>query len=64
MYRGDTINFINVLLSFNSSIHNAFTSYGRNFDHVKMQVSVLVSILTLTSILIGLQYKFKGYIEI
>jgi len=53
-----------VLLSFISSIHNALTSDGRNFKHIKMQVTVLVSVFTLASILIGLPYESKGYLEI
>ena len=63
MLRGEILHFLKVLLSFISSIHNALTSDGRDFNHIKMQVSVLVSVLTLASILIGLPYEFKGYLE-
>ena len=62
--RGEILNFLNVLFSFISSIHNALTSGGRKFNHIKMQVSVLVTVLTLALFLIGLPYEFKGYLEI
>jgi len=63
-FRGENLNFLNVLLAFISSIHNAVTSDGRNFSHIKMQVSVLVSVLTLAAIPIGMRYEFKGCLEI
>jgi hypothetical protein len=40
------------------------TSDGRNFNHIKMQVPVLVSVLTLAAIPIGMLYEFKGCLEI
>ena len=64
MFLGEIRIYLNVLLSFVSSIHNALTSDGRNINHIKMHVSVLVSVCTLTSVLIGVRYEFKGYIEI
>jgi hypothetical protein len=64
MFHGETLNFLNMLLSFISSIHNAMTSDGRNFNHIKMQVSVLVSVLTLAAIPIAMRYEIKGYLEI
>ena len=64
LFLGEIRIYLNVLLSFVSSIHNALTSDGRNINHIKMHVSVLVSVCTLTSVLIGVRYEFKGYIEI
>jgi len=46
------------------SIHNALTSDGRDFNHIKMQVSVLVSVLTVASVLFGQPFEFKDYLEI
>jgi hypothetical protein len=63
LFRTKIINFLNVLLSFNTSIHNTFTSYSRNVTHIKIQMSVVVSVLTLTAFLISLGYDFKGYIQ-
>ena len=45
---------------FISLIRNALTSYVRNFKHMKMQVSLLLSVLTVASTLIGLRYELKG----
>jgi hypothetical protein len=53
-----------MLLSSIHSIHNAKTSDGRNVNHIKMQISVLVSVLTLAAIPTGMLYEFKGYLEI
>jgi hypothetical protein len=63
LFRSKIINFLYMLLSFNTSIHNTFTFYGRNVNHIKIQMSVVVSVLTLTAFLIGLGYDVKGYIR-
>jgi hypothetical protein len=39
------------------------TSDGRNFNRIKMQECVLVSVLTLAAILIGMRYEFKGCLD-
>ena len=64
MFLGEIVIYLNVLLSFVSSIHNALTSDGRNINHIKMHVSVLVSVRTLASILISLRYELNVYLEI
>ena len=64
MFCGEIPNFLKVLLPFMISIHNALTSDGRDFNQIRMQASVLVSVLTLASVLIGLLYEFKSYLEI
>jgi len=40
VFRSEDVKFLRVRLTFNSSIHNIFFPYGRNFNYVKAQVSV------------------------
>ena len=56
LLRGEILNFLHMLLTFNSSTHKTFVSCGRNFNYVMAQVFVLVTIYGLCSILIKLSF--------
>jgi hypothetical protein len=56
LFRGKILNFLHMLLTFNSSTHKIFVSYCRNFNYVMAQVFVLVTIYCLFSILITLTF--------
>jgi hypothetical protein len=62
LFRRKILNFLHVLLTFNSSIHNNFISYGSNFNYVMIQVFVLVTILALLSITVALSYQFIDFV--
>jgi len=57
LFRRKIVKFLHVLLSFNSSIHNSFVSYGRNFNYIMAQVFVLVTILGLLFIILALSFQ-------
>jgi hypothetical protein len=57
LFRGEILNFLHMLLTFNSSTHNIFVSYGRNFNYVMAQVFVLVMIYGLFTILVALSFQ-------
>ena len=57
LFRRKILKFLHVLLSFNSSIHNSFVSYGRNFNYIMAQVFVLVTILGLLFIILALSFQ-------
>jgi len=44
---GQVVNFLHVLLSFNTSIYFTFTAFDNKFNYVKVQISVLVPLHTL-----------------
>jgi hypothetical protein len=56
-FRRKIVNFLHVLLTFNSSIYNIFVSCGRNFNYVMTQVFVLVTMYALCSILLALSFQ-------
>jgi hypothetical protein len=57
LFRRKIVNFLHMLLSFNSSIHNIFQSYGTNFNLVMAQVFVVVSVYALIFILIVMRFE-------
>jgi len=57
LFRRKILKFLHVLLSFNSSIHNTFVSYGRNFNYIMAQVFVLVTILGVLFIILALSFQ-------
>jgi hypothetical protein len=61
LFRSEIIKFLHVLLSFNSSVHNIFFSCGRTFNHVKVQVSVLLTLHALSAFIIIRTYEVKSY---
>jgi hypothetical protein len=63
LFRRKILNFLHVLLTFNSSIHNSFISYGRNFNYIMIQVYVLVTILALRSILLARSHPFENFVR-
>ena len=52
LFLGEFVNFLNALLSFNSSIYFTLISFDSNFNCVKAQVSVLVPLRTSNDFLI------------
>ena len=64
LFRKKIVNFLYVLLTFNSSIHNKFISYGRNFNYIMAQVFVLVMIHALLSILLAPLCKWIDFLTI
>jgi hypothetical protein len=61
LFRGEVVNFLHVLLSFNSSIYFTFTAFDSNFNCVKAQISVLVPLHTLSAILMFFIFEMKNY---
>jgi hypothetical protein len=61
LFFGEFVNFLHVLLSFNSSIYFSFISFDSNFSYVKAQMSVLVPLHTLSAFLICLGFAIKNY---
>jgi hypothetical protein len=61
LFRRKIVKFLHMLLSFNSSIHNNFLSYGRNFNHVMAQVFVIVALYTLITILLALRFELTDF---
>jgi hypothetical protein len=61
LFRRKIIKFLHLLLSFNSSIHTVFVSYGRNSNYIMVQVYVLLTLNTTRSVLIALAFEFKGF---
>jgi hypothetical protein len=57
LFRRKIVKFLHVLLTFNSSIHNIFISYGTNFNHIMTQVFVLVTIHALLFIILALSFQ-------
>jgi len=55
LFLGEVVNFLHVLLSFNSSTYFTFISFGSNFNYVKAQTSVLVPLHTSSTFLIFFQ---------
>ena len=64
LFRREIIKFLHVLLSFNSSIHNIFFSCGRNFNYVKAQVSVLLTLHALSAFVFILAFEVKSYLRL
>jgi hypothetical protein len=56
-FRREILNFLHMLLTFNSSTHKIFVSYGRNFNYVMAQVFVLVTLYSLCTILVALSFQ-------
>jgi hypothetical protein len=61
LFRRKILMFLNMLLSFNSSIHTFFLSYGRNCNYIMAQVYVLLTLHTIRSVIIALAFEFKGF---
>jgi hypothetical protein len=61
LFFGEFVNFLNVLLSFNSSIYFNFAVFDSNFNYVKAQISVLVPLYTLSAFLIFFKFEIKCY---
>jgi len=57
LFRRKIVKFLHVLLKFNSSIHNTFISYGRNFNYVMAQVFVVVTVHAVCTILLALSLQ-------
>jgi len=64
LFRREIIKFLHVLLSFNSSIHNIFFSCGRNFNYVKTQVPVLLTLHALSAFVFILAFEMKSYLRL
>jgi hypothetical protein len=64
LFRREILNFLYMLLTFNSSTHKIFVSYGRNFIYVMAQVFVLVTIYAVCSILIALSFQSIGFVTV
>jgi hypothetical protein len=64
LFRSETVKFLHVLLTFNSSIRNIFISYGRNFNYVKAQVFVLLTLHALSVFVIILTFEVKSYLRL
>jgi hypothetical protein len=62
LFRRKILNFLHMLLTFNSSIHKIFVSYGRNFNYVIAQVFVLVAVSALCTILIALSFQDTDFL--
>ena len=52
LFRGEVVNFLHLLLSFNSSFEFTFISFDSNFNNVKAQISELVPLHILSVFLI------------
>ena len=57
LFSREILKFLYVLLTFNSSIHNIFVVYGRNFNYIMAQVFVIVTIHAICSILLALSLQ-------
>jgi hypothetical protein len=57
LFRSEIVNFIHVLLTFNSLIRNIFASCGRNFNNVKAQVSVLLTLHAFSAFVVVLNLR-------
>jgi len=57
LFRREILNFLHMLLTFNSPTHKIFVSCGRNFSYVMAQVFVLVTLYSLCTILIALSFQ-------
>jgi len=62
LFRREIMNFLHMLLTFNSSSHKIFVCYGRNFNYVMAQVFVLVTIYAVCSVLMALSFKSIGFV--
>jgi len=62
LFRRKILNFLHVLLTFDISVHNKFISYGRNFNYIMTQVSVLVTIHALCAILLLLSFQSMDFV--
>jgi len=60
LFLGEFVNFLHVLLSFNSSIYFTFISFDSNLHYVKAQISVLVPLHTLSDFLIFFRFEMKN----
>jgi hypothetical protein len=63
LFRSETVKFLHVLLTSNSSVRNIFFSYGRNFNYVKVQASVLLTLHELCASVIILAFEVKSYLR-
>jgi hypothetical protein len=61
LIRREILNFLNMLLTFNSSTHKIFVSHGRNFNYVMAQMFVLVMIHAVCTILMALSFQSVGF---
>jgi hypothetical protein len=57
LFRREVVNFLHMLLTFNSSTHYFFFSYGRKFNYLMAQVFVLVTLYSLGAILTALSFQ-------
>jgi hypothetical protein len=62
LFRDEFLNFLQVLLSCNISIYFTFISFDSNFNQVKLQITVLVPLRTVSAILFCfLIFEMKNY---
>ena len=64
LFRSEIVKFLYMLLSFSSSIHNIFISCGRNFNYVKDQVSVILTLHALIAFVIIRTFEVKSYLRL
>jgi len=63
LFHRKILSFLHVLLTFNSSIHNKFISYGISFNFLMAQVFVLVTIHALYSVLLPLSFPSIDFVR-
>ena len=64
LFRSEILKFLHVLLSFNSSFHNIFFPSRRNFNYIRAQVSVLLTVHALSAFVIILTFEVKTYLRL
>ena len=64
LFRRKIVKFLHVLLKFNSSIHNTFISYGRNFNYVMAQLFAVVTVYAACSIPLALSFQSIDFLTV